>query len=169
MGVPASTATGLQWEGQGSATKYTLTAMWPGEREWYERQGIQVRTGDEPSEARRSAKEAEQAEQLRVIRKWQEATAQWGPATGEKRIKRGPPQEPQPVPTRDTVEVEMKYGESRRQVSVPSNTSEEGIVQLLVSAFGENMRRRWRVITRNLSLREMEEYGLPPRHIRAGY
>jgi hypothetical protein len=96
----------------------------------------------------------------RVVRKWQEAMEQWGPATGEKRVKSGPPQKAPPVPAKDTVEIEMKCGESSRRVSVPSNTSEEGLVQLLVSGFGENVRKRWRVITRNLSLREMDEYRL---------
>jgi hypothetical protein len=123
MGVRAGTVTGFQQEGLGGATRYTLADVWKTEREWYERQGIQVRTGAELDEARRSPAEAERAEQLQVVRKWQEATAQWGPATGEKRIKRGPPQKPPPEPTRDTVEIEMKYGEHSRRVSVPSNTN----------------------------------------------
>jgi hypothetical protein len=78
------------------------------------------------------------------------------------RIKLGGPQEPPKTLSQNTVEVEMQYGEGRRRTRVPTNVSEEQMVQLLVSGFNENVRRQWRVKTRNLSRRVMEEYRLVP-------
>jgi hypothetical protein len=64
--------------------------------------------------------------------------------------------------SRDTVEVQMRYGEGRKWTHVPDNVDEEQMVQLLVSGFGENMRKQWQVKTRNMSQRVMEEYKLVP-------
>jgi hypothetical protein len=54
----------------------------------------------------------------------------------------------------------MRYGEGRRKTRVPSNVSEEQMIQLLVSGFNANVRKQWRVKTRNLVRRVMEEYKL---------
>jgi hypothetical protein len=152
IGVPESSTTGFQEERMGIMVEYALSDVWPGEKEWYEGQGIQVRTEEELSGERRSREEAEHAELVRVVKKW-------GAAAGDQRIKRGPPQEPPQPPARDTVEVEMRYGDNRRRARMVSNTSADGMMQLLVSGFGDNVRKQWREITPNLSLREMEEYG----------
>jgi hypothetical protein len=64
--------------------------------------------------------------------------------------------------SRNAVEVEMRYGEGRKRTHVPDNVSEEQMVQLLVSGFGENVRKQWQVKTRNMSQRVMEAYKLVP-------
>jgi hypothetical protein len=79
----------------------------------------------------------------------------------ETKIRHGPLQEAHTL-ARNTVEVEMRHGEERRRTRVPSNVSEEQMVQILVNGFGENVRKQWRVKTRNLSRRVMENYALNP-------
>jgi hypothetical protein len=71
-------------------------------------------------------------------------------------IKLGAPQDRQyTLMSRNAVEVEMRYGEGRKRTHVPDNVSEEQMVQLLVSGFGENVRKQWQVKTRNMTERVM--------------
>jgi hypothetical protein len=45
MGIPAGKCTGLQWEREGDAIRFTMVDAWASERAWYEEQGIHMRTG----------------------------------------------------------------------------------------------------------------------------
>jgi hypothetical protein len=55
---------------------------------------------------------------------------------------------------RPTVRVVMKHGTQERVTEVPEGTTEEGMKQLLISGFGEDIKKSWRVITRTQTNRE---------------
>jgi hypothetical protein len=76
------------------------------------------------------------------------------------RIERGSWQERNPPPSRETTEVELRRRGNSQRIRVPSSTGEEGMKQVLASDFGENVRKQWRVTTRNRSERIMERYAL---------
>jgi hypothetical protein len=57
-----------------------------------------------------------------------------------------PPRQAAPRPT---VKVKMRHRGQVRQETVPEGTDETGMRQLLTSGFGKDVRKRWRVTTRN--------------------
>jgi hypothetical protein len=97
---------------------------------------------------------------FKIQQMWVYTLEEEGPR--DDRTKLGAPHGPSTLLSRDTVEIEMRYGEGRKWTHVPDNVNEEQMVQLLVSSFEENVRKKWQVKTRNMSQRVMEEYKLVP-------